>query len=95
MRRCTIILALLALGIPGGFAVAQTNGAVNAYPGAYADNTVTGGAEGIIIGNPQAERDAVMARLDQRRFGPGNGTMEGEPDGGSGTGGSAGGVGSR
>jgi hypothetical protein len=95
MHRCTIILALLVLGMPSGFAMAQTTSTVDAYPGAYADNAVTGGAEGIIIGNPQAERDAVMARLDERHFRSSNDTMEGEPDGGSGTGGSAGGVGSR
>ncbi|HSZ94122.1 MAG TPA: hypothetical protein VK822_32635 [Acetobacteraceae bacterium] len=95
MHRCATMLALLALGVPGGFAVAQTTGTVDAYPGAYADNAITGGAGGITIGNPQAERDAVMARLDARHFRSSNGTMADEPDGGSGMGGSAGGVGSR
>lgn len=95
MRRSLIILAILALGVPAVSAVAQTTGSVDAYRGSYTDNAITGGAEGITIGNPRAGRDAVMARLDERRFGHSNDTMAGEPDGGSGMGGSAGGVGSR
>jgi hypothetical protein len=90
-----MILAILALGVPGVAAVAQTTGPVNAYRGAYADNAVTGGAEGITIGNPPAERDAVMARFDERRFRHSNDTMASEPAGGSGMGDSAGGIGSR
>lgn len=95
MHRSMIILAILALGVPGASAVAQTTGSVDAYRGAYADNAITGGAEGITIGNPRAERDAVMARLDEHRYRVSNDTMAGEPAGGSGMGGSAGGVGSR
>lgn len=95
MRRGVIILAILTLGAPGVSAMAQTTGSVNAYRGAYADNAITGGAEGITIGNPPAERNAVLARLDEHRFRHSNDTMAGEPDGGSGMGGSAGGVGSR
>jgi hypothetical protein len=89
MRRGMIILAILALGVPGVSAVAQTTGPMDAYHGAHSDDMLTGGAEGITIGNPRAERNAVIARLDERRFRQSNDTVAGEPAGG------AGGVGSR
>jgi hypothetical protein len=95
MRPGMIILAILVLGVPVMSAMAQTIGPVDAYRGTSADKALTGGAEGVTIGNPPAERGAVMARLDQRRTRQTNDTVAGEPAGGSGMGGSAGGVGSR
>ena len=76
-------------------ALAQPSGPVDAYQGSYADNMITGGANGLTIGTPRVERNAVIARLEQRRDRPTSGTMAGEPAGGSGIGGSAGGVGAR
>jgi hypothetical protein len=90
-----LIPAILALSVPGVAAMAQPTGAVDAYRGAYADNMLTGGANEITIGNPPRERNAVIARLDEHRFARSNGTIAGEPAGGSGMGGSAGGVGAR
>jgi hypothetical protein len=92
-----IILATLALGMLGVPAMARTSGALDTYQRAYdgTPSVVTSRAGGITIGNPQAERDAVLALLDEHRFRQSNGTMEGEPDGASGLGGSAGGVGAR
>ena len=40
MHRCATMLALLALGVPGGIAVAQTTGTVDAYPSAYGDPAI-------------------------------------------------------
>jgi hypothetical protein len=95
MRYSTMILAILALGLSGAGAMARTEGSVDAYQGVAADSAITSQAGGTTIGNPPAERDAVMARLDERRFTRSNDTMEGEPAGGTGMGGSTGGVGSR
>ncbi len=95
MQRNTIILALLAFGIPAVAAVAQTTDPVVGYQGACADNASIGHTKGITIGNPQLERNAVIALLTEQPLGPTGGTMEGEPGGGSGMGGSAGGVGAR
>lgn len=91
-----IILATLALGILGVPAMARTTGAVDTYQDAYAGApSITSHPGGITIGNPDAERNAVLSLLDEHHFRQSNGTMEGEPDGGSGLGGSAGGVGAR
>jgi hypothetical protein len=102
MRRSTIILATLilatlALSIPGVPVVAWATGAVDAYPATHygSPGVVTSRTGSITIGNPRAERDAVLALLDEHRFRRSNDTMAGEPAGGSGLGGSAGGVGAR
>jgi hypothetical protein len=92
-----IILATLALGILGAPAMARPPRAANTHQYAYdrAPGVVAARPTSITIGNPTADRDAVLAMLDERRFGQSNGTMAGEPDGASGLGGSAGGVGAR
>jgi hypothetical protein len=97
-----IILATLALGILGAPALARSPRAVDTHQRAYhrAPSAVAGRASGITtagitIGNPGADRDAVLALLDERGFRQSNGTMAGEQGGASGLGGSAGGVGAR
>jgi hypothetical protein len=97
LTRATLILATLALGLQGVPAMAWVTRAVDAYPGTYdgSPGVVTSRAGSITIGNPRAERDAVLALLDEHRFRQSDDTMAGEPAGGSGLGGSAGGVGAR
>lgn len=97
MRPGMIILAVLVLGIPGVTASARSTSMMDSYQSAHHGRLSVAASRGdcITIGNPRAERDAVLALLDERRFARSDGTMEGEPDGGSGIGGSAGGVGAR